>query len=112
MVVDYPFPSAEDAPDEDAMKKRDAWQSIFMPQGAVLAGAVDTKHWLSFGTGERLPVLFGGSTVLMSDDDSRAVVRFGVLASAYTFRDMAVKAKRRFPTLDSFVSNSECIVNV
>ncbi|NIP18188.1 MAG: hypothetical protein GWM87_08555 [Xanthomonadales bacterium] len=61
------------------MKKRDAWQALFMPQGAMLAGYADQKHWLTFGTGETLPVLFGSAPVLMSDDRSRAVVRLGVL---------------------------------
>jgi hypothetical protein len=79
MTVTYPVEAAEPEPDEESLKKRDDWQKIFMPQGAFLAGSVDQKHWLSFGAGERLPVLFGGSTVLMSDDRSRAVVRLGVL---------------------------------
>jgi hypothetical protein len=76
--VGYPFPSNANGPGEEALKKLDAWQSLFMPRGAVLAGYADQRHWLTFGTGEVLPVLYGSAPVLMSDDQSRAVVRMGV----------------------------------
>jgi hypothetical protein len=77
--VEYPFPENGNGASEEALKKQDAWQALFMPQGAMLAGSTDQKHWLTFGAGSVLPVLFGNAPVLMSDDQSRAVVRLGVL---------------------------------
>ncbi len=78
----YPWaPTADkkiEIADEDELKRRDEWQSLFMPQGAILAARVDTKHWLSFGTGKVLPVLVNGSRVLMSAMGSEAPVRLGV----------------------------------
>jgi hypothetical protein len=79
--VSYPWGKKDkdkDA-DEKALKKQDDWQAVFMPQGAMLAGQVDQKHWLTFGAAETLPVLYGNAPVLMSDDGSSAAVRMGVL---------------------------------
>lgn len=78
-AVDYPFPEQGTGPDAEALKKLDAWQSIFMPQGVMLAGHVDQRHWLTFGSENLLPILFGKNPVLMSDDRSEAVLRLGVL---------------------------------
>ena len=77
--VSYPFQENGNGASEEVLKKQDAWQSLFMPQGAMLAGQTDQKHWLTFGVGEVLPILYGNNPVLMSDDQSRAVVRLGVL---------------------------------
>jgi hypothetical protein len=77
--VSYPFPEKSNGPGEEALKQLDAWQSIFMPQGAMLAAQSDPLHWLSFGTGSLLPVLYANHPVLMSDDRSEAVIRLGVL---------------------------------
>ncbi len=80
--VAYPFPEKSNGPGEDALKKLDAWQSMFMPQGAMLAAQVDQQHWLTFGTPEVLPVLYSNNPVLMSDDRSEAVLRVGVLEAS------------------------------
>jgi hypothetical protein len=61
------------------MKRRDAWQALFMPQGALLAGRVNTNHWLTFGCGEMLPVLAGRQPVLMAADGVEAPIRYGLL---------------------------------
>ena len=47
-----------------------------MPQGAILSARADTEHWLTFGTGDSLPLLYGSSRVLMTDGE--APVRIGV----------------------------------
>jgi hypothetical protein len=79
MEVAYPFAENANGSGEEALQKQDAWQSLFMPRGAILAAHADQKHWLTFGAGELLPVLYGGSPVLMSDERSSAAVRLGVL---------------------------------
>ncbi|MFQ5877727.1 MAG: M14 family zinc carboxypeptidase [Acidobacteriota bacterium] len=66
-------------PDEKVLKKRDDWESLFMPQGAILAARVDPKHWLTFGGGDYLPVVFGGDPVLMTLPGIEAPVRLGYL---------------------------------
>ena len=50
-----------------------------MPSGAMVAGKVDTLHWMSFGTPETLPLLYENQPVLMTKDRQQAVVRVGVL---------------------------------
>ncbi len=76
--VDYPWRKAPDRPKPDTLKQQDRWQSQFMPSGAYVAARVDQHHWLTSGVGEVLPVLVQNNPVLMSGDESRAVVRLGV----------------------------------
>lgn len=76
--VEYPWQAIDGAhPDEKELKKRDAWQSLFMPQGAFLAARVDTNHWLTAGCGEMLPVLADAQPVLMAAEGVEAPVRYG-----------------------------------
>lgn len=74
-IVDGPHP------EEKELKKRDAWQQLFMPQGAIVAGRVDTNHWLTFGCAESMPLLTARDPLLMSSDGTQAPVRFGYLSS-------------------------------
>jgi len=78
--IDYPWDATavDPRPDPDELARRDSWQSLFMPQGAFLASRVNQRHWLTFGVGEMLPVLFGSRQVLMADGSVEAPVRFGV----------------------------------
>ena len=48
-----------------------------MPSGAMVAGRVDQKHWLTFGTPESLPLLYSNYPLLMTSDNAEAVVRVG-----------------------------------
>lgn len=64
--------------DKDEAVRRDAWQTMFMPQGAILAARVDTEHWLAYGVTEVLPVLYGQHPVLLSAEPAQAPVRLGV----------------------------------
>jgi hypothetical protein len=78
----YPWQAVDGAhPEEKELKKRDAWQNLFMPQGALLASRVDTNHWLSFGCGEMLPILVGRQPILMAADDVEAPIRYGLLTA-------------------------------
>jgi hypothetical protein len=79
-TASFPWPGSTDNPKEEELKKRDAWNALFMPQGAMLAARVDPKHWLTFGTGPVLPVLAGPQAVLMSGSDVESPVRFGVFS--------------------------------
>ncbi|MBU2178246.1 MAG: peptidase, partial [Gammaproteobacteria bacterium] len=65
--------------DKEQLKTWDQWSSHFMPSGAFLAGRVDQQHWLTFGTESQLPLLFSNHPLLMSDDNSEAAVRIGVM---------------------------------
>ncbi|EHQ58301.1 Zinc carboxypeptidase [gamma proteobacterium HIMB55] len=78
-AVDYPWDQGAKALSGDELKRREAWQKRFMPSGAMVAGKVDTLHWMSFGTAETLPLLYENQPVLMTKDRQQAVVRVGVL---------------------------------
>jgi hypothetical protein len=83
--IEYPWQAVAGAhPEEKELKKRDAWQSLFMPGGAILATRIDTNHWLTAGCPEPLPILTGHGPVLMTADGAEAPVRFGYLVAAPT----------------------------
>ena len=73
----FPWASAAKALSKDELVKRDKWQSLFMPSGAMVAGRVDTSHWLSFGSTDMLPLLYADQPVLMTDGQADAVIRVG-----------------------------------
>jgi hypothetical protein len=77
--ISYPWEKTENRIDSDTLKKRDSWQSLFMPSGAFVSGRVDEKHWLSFGTIDTLPLLYSNFPVLMAGSGSKAVIRVGEL---------------------------------
>ena len=92
--LNYPWEFEEKSarPKKEALEKRDKWQAMFMPQGAILASRVDQKHWLTFGCENYLPVLVGtgwGIPVLMAAGSVQAPVRLGV----FTPKDAVDKKK-------------------
>ena len=68
--------------EEKELKKRDAWQALFTPQGAFLAARIDRKHWLTAGCRDYLSVLVGPQPVLIAADGVEAPVRLGYLTAA------------------------------
>lgn len=77
----YPWEQAGGAyPEEKELKKRDAWQQLFMPSGAILAGRIDTNHWLTAGCPEPLPLLAFRGAVLMAAGGVEAPIRYGLLS--------------------------------
>ena len=50
-----------------------------MPSGAMVSTRIDQEHWLTFGTINVLPVLYGNYPILMTSDNSEAAVRIGEL---------------------------------
>jgi hypothetical protein len=81
----YPWQAGGAKPPEDKeLKKRDAWQKLFMPEGTLLAGRVDTNHWLTAGCGPMLPVLVGNDPILMAADGVETPIRYGYLTRGDT----------------------------
>jgi hypothetical protein len=90
--LSYPWQVVDGAhPDEKELKRRDAWQALFMPQGALLAGRVDTNSWLTFGCAEPLPVLADRRSVLMAAEGVEAPIRYGYLTPASNPAESATK---------------------
>lgn len=79
--LSYPWDDTKKPLKKEVLEKREKWQKRFMPSGAIVAGRVDQKHWLSFGVDANLPLLYSDQPVLMSADESHAVVRIGVFSS-------------------------------
>jgi hypothetical protein len=77
--ISYPWEETENRIDSDTLEKRDKWQSLFMPSGAFVAGRIDDKHWLTFGTIDTLPLLYSNFPILMAGSGSKAVIRVGEL---------------------------------
>jgi hypothetical protein len=77
--VGYPWDQGSKALSADELKRRDAWQSRFMPSGAMVAGRVDRLHWMTFGTPEILPLLYSEQPPLMTKGRQQSVVRVGAL---------------------------------
>ena len=80
---EYPWDTNVTAYTKEELAKRDKWQALFMPSGAMVSGRVDTEHWLSFGTPSTLPLLYANQPVLMTDGSADAVVRVGQLVKNY-----------------------------
>lgn len=90
--LEYPWQGPEGpTPDEKELKRRDSWQSLFMPTGAILATRIDTNHWLTAGCPEPLPILTGRGPVLMAGEGVDAPVRFGYLVEATNLAPAAVE---------------------
>ena len=73
--INYPWESADKISED--LKKRDKWQSIFMPSGSIVAGRIDDEHWLTFGTPNTIPVLYSNHPILMARSYVDAPVRIG-----------------------------------
>jgi len=81
-TLQYPWQAVDgEHPEEKELKKRDAWQRLFMPQGAIVASRIDTNHWLTFGCDEPLPILVGRDPILMAAEGVEAPIRYGYLTA-------------------------------
>ncbi|MCB9846830.1 MAG: peptidase [Phycisphaeraceae bacterium] len=78
---DAEAPSLE-RPDEETLKRQDGWDRLFMPQGAILAGRTDPKHWMTCGLAGYVPVVYQVGNPLMAGDGVEAPVRMGYLSPA------------------------------
>ena len=80
--VTYPWQSegVPGLPSSDERVRRDEWQRLFMPSGALVATRADANHWLNAGRGEQLAVLFSNSPVMMAKHPVEAPLRLGVFS--------------------------------
>ncbi|MGQ8363833.1 M14 family metallopeptidase [Glaciecola sp. 1036] len=76
--VSYPWDETPKALSEKELEKRDKWQSLFMPAGAMVAGTVDQSHWLTFGTNPILPLMYEDQTILVAPESAESVIDVGV----------------------------------
>jgi hypothetical protein len=76
--VAYPWDDAPKRLSKEELKKRNTWQKLFMPAGAMVSGDVDTQHWLTFGTPETLPLLYARQPVMIVPENAEAVISVGV----------------------------------
>jgi len=72
----------DDRPSEEELKRRDEWRRIFMPRGAVVAGRVDDRSWLTAGCRNYVPVVYSGNNILMVPPGAQAPVRLGYFNTA------------------------------
>ncbi len=61
--------------DIETLKRADEWQRLFSPTGTFVLGLVHPEHWLGYGLGEKLPVMFLGSSVFLSKHPAATPVR-------------------------------------
>lgn len=66
----------QEKPSFKELKDRDELGRKLRPQGAILRVNLDQEHWLNFGCGGMVPVLFNSSTVLMTKNPSATPARF------------------------------------
>ena len=67
---------------EEELKRRDSWRAIFMPAGALLAGRVDDRSWLTAGCADYVPLIYSGKIVLVAPPSVQVPVRLGVFNPA------------------------------
>ena len=77
--ITYPWESSDISYDSKQLEMRDKWQSLLMPSGSIVAARIDSDHWLTFGSDNIVPVLYGNNPILMTDGNSEAVLRIGEL---------------------------------
>jgi hypothetical protein len=77
--ISYPWESSDISYDTKQLEMRDKWQSLLMPSGSIVAARTDSDHWLTFGSEDIVPVLYGNNPILMTDGNSEAVLRIGEL---------------------------------
>ncbi len=94
--IKYPW-QVEGVPqiDEKELKRRDQWQSMFMPQGVFIASRVDTNHWLTAGCRNYLPVLVGKQAVLMASEGIEAPVRYGYILPKNSDEQAIISAPKK-----------------
>jgi len=81
--VVYPWMIGEDdKASDDELKRRDAWRELFMPAGALVAGRVDDRSWLTGGLGEYVPVIYSGERVFASPATVQTPIRIGFFTPA------------------------------
>ena len=78
-VITYPWETSDITYSKDELEIRDKWQSTLMPSGGIVSARADNEHWLTFGTEDMVPVLYGNYPILMTGGNSEAALRIGEL---------------------------------
>jgi hypothetical protein len=63
-------------PGKEEMKRLDDFARKFSPRGAIMDCRIDTTQWLTFGLGEKLPVLVYTNDAFLTKPPVRAAARF------------------------------------
>ena len=78
----FPWAQIDALPGADERRRRDAWQSKFMPSGALVSLRADTRHWLNAGGRSELTGLFSNSPIMMARLPVEAPLRVGVFSES------------------------------
>ena len=77
--ISYPWETSDVTYSKEQLEMRDKWQSTLMPSGAIVSARVDSENWLTFGSEDVVPVLYGNYPILMTGGNSLAALRIGEL---------------------------------
>ena len=77
--ITYPWETTDITYSKEELEMRDKWQSTLMPSGGIVSARTDNEHWLTFGTEDMVPVLYGNYPILMTGGNSEAALRIGEL---------------------------------
>ena len=77
--ITYPWETTDITYSKEELEMRDKWQSTLMPSGGIVSARADNEHWLTFGTEDVVPVLYGNYPILMTGGNSEAALRIGEL---------------------------------
>ncbi|MBN1292156.1 MAG: hypothetical protein JXB48_09985, partial [Candidatus Latescibacteria bacterium] len=61
---------------KDELVEQDERLRLFLPQGAILKTELDEEHWLNYGAGESVPVMFYSSYAFLSKKPVQTAARF------------------------------------
>jgi hypothetical protein len=80
--LEWPWANGAELPNAGERKRREEWQRMFMPSGALVALRADRQHWLNAGGNDYLTALFSNSPVFMSKLPIESPLRVGVYNEA------------------------------
>ena len=91
--ISYPWQGSDQPlPELKELKRRDAWQKLFSPVGAIVASRVDQEHWLTFGCPPMLPTMVVDDRMLMIPMGVEAPIRYGYITPSITNASSAAPA--------------------
>ena len=66
---------------KDELVEHDERLRLFLPRGAILRTNLDEEHWLNYGVGKNVPVMFYSSYVFLSKKPVQTAARFSDAAN-------------------------------
>ena len=61
---------------KEEMEDYEKWQRRFHPRGIIMQADIEKEHWLSFGMGNKLPIIVYSRNCFLSSKPVNTVVRF------------------------------------